>query len=115
MSIKTERLGNIFVKEISEVIREDVDNEDIKNVTILSVKVSGDLSYAKVFVTFLGQGYHKRDGMEALNRSKGYIRSLLAKRMTTRKVPELNFVLDTSLDYGNHIEEIIKDINKDKE
>ena len=42
---------NIFVKEISEVIREDVDNEDIKNVTILSVKVSGDLSYAKVYFT----------------------------------------------------------------
>ena len=51
--------------------------------------------------------------MEALNRSKGYIRSLLAKRMTTRKVPELNFVLDTSLDYGNRIENIIKDINKE--
>ena len=49
--------------------------------------------------------------MEALERSKGFIRSLLAKRLTIRKVPELHFVHDTSLEYGNKIEKIIDDIN----
>ena len=50
--------------------------------------------------------------MQALERSKGYIRSILAKRITIRKCPELHFVLDTSLAYGNKIETIINDINK---
>ena len=49
--------------------------------------------------------------MEALNRSKGFIRSLLAKRLTIRKVPELIFVNDTSLEYGNKIQKIIDDLN----
>ena len=50
-------------------------------------------------------------GMQALERSKGFIRSLLAKRLTIRKVPELYFVNDTSLEYGNKIEKIIDDLN----
>ena len=47
-------------------------------------------------------------------RSKGFIRSLLAKRLTIRKVPELHFVNDTSLQYGNKIEKIIDDLNHNK-
>ena len=49
--------------------------------------------------------------MEALERSKGFIRSLLAKRLTIRKCPELHFVLDNSLEYGNKIESIIEELN----
>ena len=113
--MKKEKINGIIQREITSILATEVRDPKIGFYTVTAVQVTTDLSYAKVFVTFLGQGYHKRDGMEALNRSKGYIRSLLAKRMTTRKVPELNFVLDTSLEYGNHIEEIIKDINKDKE
>ena len=51
---------------------------------------------------------------QALERSKGFIRSLLAKRLTIRKVPELHFVNDTSLQYGNKIEKIIDDLNHNK-
>ena len=51
-------------------------------------------------------------GMEALERSKGFIRSLLAKRLTIRKCPELHFILDTSLEYGNKIETIIEELKE---
>ena len=111
--MKKEKINGIIQREITSILSTEVRDPKIGFVTITAVEVTTDLSYAKVFVTFLGKDYKKRDGMEALNRSKGYIRSLLAKRMTTRKVPELNFVLDTSLDYGNRIENIIKDINKE--
>ena len=111
MSIKTERLGNIFVKEISEVIREDVDNEDIKNVTILSVKVSGDLSYAKVYFTTLLD--EKKEEIEkGLNNASSFIRGMLFDRVEIRKMPEFHFVYDTSIEYGNKIEQIIDEINK---
>ena len=50
--------------------------------------------------------------MEALERSKGFIRSLLAKRLTIRKRPELHFILDTSLEYGNKIETIIEELKE---
>ena len=74
----------------------------------LSIENFNDI---KVYVTFLGKDFDTRKGMEALNRSKGFIRSLLAKRLTIRKVPELIFVNDTSLEYGNKIEKIIDDLN----
>ncbi len=115
MAMRKEKINGILLREITNILQTEVRDPKIGFCTITAVEVTTDLSYAKVYVTFLGKDYKKRDGMDALNRSKGYIRSLLAKRMTTRKVPELTFVLDKSLDYGNHIESIIKDINKDQE
>ena len=50
--------------------------------------------------------------MKALERSKGYIRSELAKRMSMRKVPELHFLIDDSLERGNKIERILYEINQ---
>lgn len=52
--------------------------------------------------------------MEALQHSKGFIRTLLAKRLTVRKCPELQFVIDTSIEYGNKIESIIEELNQQK-
>lgn len=69
------------------------------------------MSYAKIFVSFLGQDARKEAGLKALNQSKGFIRSELAKRLTIRKTPELIFQLDNSLEKGNKIEKILHDIN----
>lgn len=79
--------------------------------TITDVDVTSDMSYAKIFVSFLGQDARKEAGLKALNQSKGFIRSELAKRLTIRKTPELIFQLDNSLEKGNKIEKILHDIN----
>lgn len=110
MSVKKDKINGIIQRELTEILATEVRDPKIGFITITAVETTSDLSYAKVFVTFLGKDYKKRDGMEALKRSNGFIRSLLAKRLTTRKVPELKFVLDISLDYGNHIESLLKDI-----
>ena len=65
-----------------------------------------------IFVSFLGKEERADAGMKALERSKGFIRRELARRMTIRKVPELKFKIDHSLDRGNHIEAIIRDMHK---
>ena len=80
--------------------------------TITGVEVTNDLSIAKVYVSFLNKNPQKR--MEALQHSKGFIRTLLAKRLTVRKCPELQFVIDTSIEYGNKIESIIEELNQQK-
>lgn len=114
MTVKKEKLNGIIQRELTEILATEVRDPKIGFITITDVEVTSDLSYAKVFVTFLGKNYKRRDGMEALQRSNGFIRSLLAKRLTTRKVPELKFILDTSLDYGNHIESILNEIHKEE-
>ena len=111
MSIKLERLGNIFVEAISKVIHEEVKDDDIKFVTITAVDISSDLSYAKVYFTNLIDADREKIS-KALNRASGFIRGKLFDMVEIRKMPELTFVYDESIEYGNKIEKIINDINK---
>ncbi|MBO6047673.1 MAG: 30S ribosome-binding factor RbfA [Erysipelotrichaceae bacterium] len=106
--VKTERLNATIQRELSMIFRNQVKDPQVKDCTITEVSCSNDYSYAKVYVVF---HEHPKRGLEALERSKGYIRSQLAKRLTIRKCPELLFMRDESFEYGNHIEEIIRGLN----
>ena len=114
MSIKTERLANVLSKEISSILMLEVKDQDIKFVTITNVDLSSDLSYAKVYCTVLED--EKKDKiLKDLNNAKGFIRSELIKRkIEMRKIPELTFIYDESIEYGNKIEKIIKEIHKEE-
>ena len=112
MTLKAEKIAGIIQKEISEIIQFSLKDPKIGFITITDVTVTNDLSIAKIYVSFLVQKPREEAGMKALERSKGYLRSELAKRMTIRKVPELLFKLDDSLERGNKIELIISEINK---
>ena len=112
MSIKLERLGNIFVEAISKVIHEEVKDDDIKFVTITAVDISSDLSYAKVYFTNLIDAEREKV-TKALNRASGFIRGKLFDMVEIRKMPELSFAYDESIEYGNKIEKIIDSINKE--
>ncbi|MFQ8581310.1 MAG: 30S ribosome-binding factor RbfA, partial [Holdemania massiliensis] len=72
-----------------------------------------DYSYATIYVSFLGKEERKQAGLKALNRAKGFIRSELGKRLSIRKVPDLIFKLDDSLEKGERIESIISKINNE--
>ena len=111
MSIKIERIGSNLVKEISYILANEVKDNDIKFVTITDVKVTNDLSFAKVYFTVLDD--EKRDStLEALNSAKGFIRKELASRVDIRHIPELEFVFDESIEYGKKIENIIDKIHE---
>ena len=114
MSIKLERLGNIFVEAISKVIHEEVKDDDIKFVTITAVDISSDLSYAKVYFTNLIDADREKV-TKALNRASGFIRGKLFDMVEIRKMPELSFAYDESIEYGSKIEKIIDSINKEEE
>ena len=114
VSVKQKRLEGIIRKNISEIIQFGVKDPDVGFVTITDVQVSNDHSYAKVFVTFLGQNPRMQAGLRALNRAAGFIRSELSKRMTIRRVPELSFVIDETEMNGRHIDEIIARIHQEE-
>ena len=113
MSIKNQRLAHVLAKEISNILMLEVKDEDIKFVTITHVDLSSDLSYAKVYCTVLDD--EKKDKtLKDLNNAKGFIRSELIKRkIEMRKIPELTFIFDESIDYGNKIEKLIEKIHKE--
>ena len=112
MSIKLERLGSSFVEEISNIIKEEIKDPDIKFVTITSCNISSDLSYAKVYFTCLDDS--KREViLKDLNKASGFIRKELCNRIEIRKMPEITFVYDNSIEYGHKIEKILEEIKKD--
>ena len=113
MSVKTERIANLLVREISDILQNEVNDEDIKFVTITYCKVDTDLSLAQVYCTVLDQ--NKKDTcLHDLNGAKGFIKTELAKRkLEIRRIPDLRFIYDESVEYGNKIENIINKINKD--
>ena len=108
MVMKKEKMNNIIQRELSDILQTEVKNPQIGFCTITDVDITSDLSIAKIYVSFLNKNTKK--SMDALEKSKGFIRSLLAKRLTIRKCPELHFIVDTSLEYGNKIESIIEDL-----
>ena len=114
MSIKVQRLANVLLKEISSILMLEIKDKDIKFVTITHVELSSDLSYAKVYCTVLDDD--KKDKcIHDLNGAKGFIRNELIKRkIKMRKIPELTFIYDESIEYGNKIEKIIEKIHDEK-
>lgn len=112
MSVKTERIGNLLLREISDIIANEVYDEDIKFVTITEVKVDTDLSLAQVYCTVLNDSKREKC-LHDLNAAKGFIKTELAKRkLEIRKIPDLRFIYDKSISEGLKIEKIIKEINE---
>ncbi len=111
MSIKIDRIANSMVKEISYILATEVKDKDIKFVTITDVKLASDLSYAKVYYTVLDDT-KKKETATALKNANSFIRKMLAERIDIRHTPELTFVYDESIAYGQKIEKIIEEINE---
>lgn len=109
---KQDRMDSILTKEISRILQFELKNPKLGFVTVTDVQCTRDMSQAKVYVSFLGQQERNDAGMKILNQSKGFIRSTIAKNVKMRKVPELIFVQDTSLEQGRKIEKIIQEINE---
>ncbi len=108
--IKLKRYNSSYKKEISNILQNEIKDDDIKFVSVTGVEITNDLSYAKVFITVFDK--EKKDStMKALNKAKGFIRTELAKRVEIRHTPELRFVFDESNEYGERIENIIKEIH----
>ena len=112
MSIKIDRLNNIFVEEISKIIHEEIKDKDVGFVTITEVRITNDLSFAKVYITSLDNNREKV--LNALNKASSFIRTMLCGKVKIRKMPEIHFVYDESIEYGKKIEDIIERINNEK-
>ena len=110
-SIKIERLNHTIQQEISMILQTEVKDEHIKFITITGVETTNDLSFSKVYDTVLDK--NKIDSTkEALEKARSFIRTCLAERIDIRHTPELKFIYDTSIAYGEHIEEIIENIHE---
>lgn len=112
MSVKIDRLNNMFVEEISKIIHNDIKDKNINFVTITDVRITNDLSFAKVYITTLDN--NRERVLDAINKASGFIRTKLSDSIQIRKIPEIHFVYDESIEYGKKIEDIIERINNER-
>ncbi|MBS4172560.1 30S ribosome-binding factor RbfA [Bacillus sp. FJAT-49736] len=114
MSLRANRVGEQMKKELSDIIGRKIKDPRIGFVTVTGVEVTGDLQQAKVFITVLGDEKQRENTLSGLEKAKGFIRSEVGHRIRLRKTPELFFEIDESIDYGNKIETLLKEIHRDE-
>ena len=107
------RVDEELKKEISNIITYDLKDPNITGlISVTKVKVSGDLKYAKVYVSMLN-AKHNKQVLAALKKSAGFVRTEIAKRINLRTTPEIIFIFDDSIEYASRIDTILKEVIKD--
>ncbi len=107
MNHRKDRLAALIVRYVSEIIQFELKNPNLGFVTVTAGKVSQDHEYAKIFVSFLPV-QDKEAKMEELTKSKGFIRTALAKRLDIYKIPDLVFVYDDTHERVSRVEAALK-------
>jgi ribosome-binding factor A len=115
MSKRTQQVGDEIQRILSEVIQYELKDPRVGFATIVGVDMSADLQHAKVRVSVMDAD--ERDAtMEGLERARGFLRRRVAQELNhLRSVPELHLSLDTSLDYSIHIDDVLRQVEQERQ
>ena len=111
-SARSARIADQIQRSLAELIRTEVRDPRVGMITLTAVELSRDQSHAKVFFTVLGPQAAGAEALEGLTRAAGFLRSQLAHELTTRKVPELHFAYDESVERGVRLSQLIDEAVK---
>ena len=109
--MRMERVNEHLKREIGDIILKEIQDPRLSFITIVSVETSRDLRQAKVYYSFLGKKEQLNSVKAGLERARGFIRKLIGQRLTIRYTPELVFIYDQSIEYGDRIEQALKEIH----
>lgn len=110
---RSARVGEQMREEMARLIRELKDPR-VGFVSVVKVEVSGDLRYARIFVSVMGTEQQKKESMKGLQSASGHLRSELGQILRLRFVPELNFHLDESIEHGVRIAKLLVELQKEQ-
>lgn len=104
---RSRRIADQVQRELSDIIRLELNDPRVGMITLTDVEVSADYAHAKVFFTRLGDKTRLEETSAALQHASGYLRSKLAQRMKLRTVPQLQFEYDASVERGVRLSQLI--------
>ena len=107
---KIARIASDISRNISDILMNEANDELLKTITVTGCEVTNDLSFCKVYFTSLSE-LSKEDLVRELNEAAPFIRGKVSERVEIRHTPEIKFVYDDSIAYGQKIEDIIKNLN----
>ena len=111
--LRIDKVQEFIKQEVSQIIQKDIKDPRVGFVTVTDVEMTRDLRHAKIFLSLMGSDEQKKATWEALNRALGFMRSEIGKRIRLRCTPELSLHLDKSLDYSNHIQKLLLQLEND--
>ena len=109
---RARRLGEQIQRELTDLLRRDVKDERIGNVTLTAVRVTGDLRTARVYYLIFGKQGPDPKVQRGLESAAGFLRNALSKSLMIRYTPTLTFELDTSIEHGVRLTQLIDSVNK---
>jgi len=112
LSHRIERIAEQFREEVSQILATEVVDPGVGLVTVTRVKVTPDLSLARVYWTLLGDAAERKRTTKALQRAAPFVRHVLATRITLRRVPEVVFQYDEGLAAHQRVEELLHEIHE---
>lgn len=115
MSTRAARVAKEMQRQISAILRDDLNDPRIGFTTITSVNVTGDLRFVRVYFTTLGGTTQENNSIAALKQANGFIRRLIGQRMDLRLVPEIAFKIDREAGSAFKIDEILGSIKREKQ
>lgn len=110
---RSQRLSILLREEIADIIMRKIKDPRIGFVTVTDVELSEDLKIAHVFVSVMNEE-EKETTLEILNSAKGLIRSEVSKRVRTKFIPTIDFRIDKSIDHGDRIDRLLREIKESK-
>jgi ribosome-binding factor A len=113
MRIRPEKVAHLMRREVADILERRLRDPRITTtVTVTDVEVTPDLSFARIYVTMLGDETVRAGVLQALAHASGFVRRELGNRLDLREVPEIRFVYDASLDRGARVDELLRKIER---
>ncbi len=113
---RTRRVADQIQRHMAELIQMELGDPRVGMVTVTGVDVTHEFERARVYFTVLDENLADKEQAKksvenstlALNRAAGYLRTALARRLKLRTTPQLVFIYDSSMEYGNRLTDLIK-------
>jgi ribosome-binding factor A len=113
LSHRVERIAEQIREEVSQILASEMADPRIGLITVTRVKVTPDLSLARVYWTLMGEAAEQKVTAKALARAASYVRRLLSARLTLRRSPEVQFIFDQSVAAQDRVEEILQELKRE--
>ncbi len=105
---RIKRVNSLIKQALSDIIKNEVKDPKIGMLSISKVDTTKDLKYAKIYISVLGDNEQRAHTIEVLNKLSRFFMHKLNEEIRIRTIPELTFILDDSMDYYFHIDELLK-------
>ena len=106
---RSQRVAEQIRRELADLLQFEVKDPRVGRITVTEVEVSGDMAHAKVYYSAPPEE-HNAELQKGLEKSAGFLRGQLAKRMMLRTVPQLHFLYDASIDRGMRLSRLIDEV-----